>query len=235
MKIHRFIGNWQLAHGNVRLDDKDLAHQMRSVLKLQPGETVVLGDGSGMEAQCKILSYDRDAVVVQCLSVGRNMNEPQAHVVLYSAILKNEHFEEAAAMVAQVGVREIVPVITERTIKLNLRLERVGRVVREAAELAGRGVIPHVREPVSLEEAFSDASGNDANLFLDPSGKEFKGLGAGNRKVGLFIGPEGGWHEREVSQAREYGMRLVGLGPLVLRAETASVIASYLTLHSLRR
>lgn len=234
-KIHRFIGDWQLAHGNVRLDDKELAHQMHSVLKLQPGETVMLGDGTGMEAQCKILSYDRNAVVVQCLSMGRNANEPQAHVILYSAILKKEHFEEGAAMATQVGVREIVPVVTDRTVKFKVRSDRVERIVREAAELAGRGVIPTVREAITLEQAFSDAAGNDANLFLDPSGKELQGLGSGNRKVGLFIGPEGGWDERELTQAREYGMRLVGLGPLVLRAETAAVVATYLTLHALRR
>ena len=87
-KLHRFIGDWQLAHGNVRLDDKDLTHQMRSVSKLQPGETVILGDGTGREAHCKILSYDKHAVVVHCMSIGRNANEPQAHMKLYSAILK---------------------------------------------------------------------------------------------------------------------------------------------------
>lgn len=234
-KLHRFIGDWQLAHGNVRLDDKELTRQMRTVLKLESGETVVLGDGSGREAHCKILSYEKDAVVVHCMSIGQNANEPQATVKLYSAVLKNEHFEDASAMVAQVGVREIIPVITERTVKLNLRVDRVQRIVRESAELAGRGVVPVVREPISLDEAFSNAASNDANLFLDPSGKEFETLGKGNRTVGLFIGPEGGWHEQEVARARDYGMRIVGLGPLVLRAETASVVAAYLTLHALRR
>lgn len=229
------MGDWQLAHGNVRLDDKELVHQLHSVLKLQPGEVIMLGDGTGREAQCKILSYDKDAVVVHCMSIGQNANEPQAHVKLYSAILKSEHFEEAAAMATQVGIKEIIPVITDRTVKLNLRIDRVRRIVREAAELAGRGVIPAVRDVMTLEQAFTDAASNDANLFLDPSGKEFGTLGKGNRKVGLFIGPEGGWHENELTHAGEYGMRIMGLGPLVLRAETAAVVASYLTLHALRR
>lgn len=234
-KTHRFIGEWQLAHGNVRLDDRELVHQMRSVLKLQPGESVVLGDGSGREAQCTILSYDGDAVVVECVSVGRNASEPQTSVKLYCAILKKEHFEEASAMATQVGVREVIPMITDRTVKMNIRVDRVQKIVREAAELAGRGVVPDVRTPISLEQAFSDAASNDMNLFLDPSGKELGKLGAGNRTVGLFIGPEGGWHEPEIVHAREYGMKIIGLGPLVLRAETAAVVASYLTLHALRR
>lgn len=124
-KIHRFIGKWHLAHGIVRLDDKELAHQMRSVLKLRSGETVILGDGIGQEAHCKILSYEKDAILVQCISVGRNANEPQAHMILYAAVLKNEHFEMAAAKATEVGAREIVPVISARTIKLKLRLDRV--------------------------------------------------------------------------------------------------------------
>lgn len=233
-KVHRFIGNWQLAHGNVRLDDRDLVHQMHSAFKLRPGDPVVLGDGTGREAQCTILSFDRDAVVVSCTAIGRNANEPQMHLILYCAILKAEHFQEAAAMATQVGARQLVPVITARTVKMGLRLDRVRRVVREAAELSGRGVIPAVGEPLSLDKAFTDASRNDANLFLDPTGKEFSGLGAGNRRVGVFIGPEGGWEAGEVARAREYGMRIIGLGPLVLRAETAAVVATYLTLHALR-
>lgn len=235
MKTHRFIGEWQVALGNVRVDDRELAHQLRSVLKLEPGEVVILGDGNGQEAHCKVLSYDRDAVYLECISIGRNANEPQAHVILYSAILKSDHFEQAAAMATQVGIRGIVPVITDRTVKMKLRSDRVRRIVREAAELAGRGVVPEVAEPMSLNDAFMKAASHDANLFLDPSGKELQTLGKGNRNIGLFIGPEGGWEESERVRAEEYGMRIIGLGPLVLRAETASVVAAYLTLSALRR
>ncbi|HXV26538.1 MAG TPA: RsmE family RNA methyltransferase [Candidatus Paceibacterota bacterium] len=233
-KLHRFIGPWQLAHGNVRLDDADLAHQMRSVLKLKAGETVILGDGTGQEAHCSILSYERDAVVVQCNSIGRNAAEPQAHLVLYCAVLKHEHFELAAGKVTEIGARSIVPVITARTVKLNLRTDRVERIVREAAELAGRGLVPEVRDVMTFDQALSDAHHNDANLFLDPEGKPLDRLGAGNRKVGIFIGPEGGWDENEKRAAHEYGMRIISLGPLVMRAETAAVVAAYLTLHTLR-
>lgn len=234
-KVHRFIGDWQLAHGNVRIDDENLAHQMRSVLKLVSGEEVILGDGKGMEAHCTILSHDRGAVTVNCTAIGRNANEPQAFVTLYCAVLKNEHFELAAAKATEIGVKEIVPVVTARTVKLNLRTDQVERIVREAAELAGRGVIPVVRDVTPWDRALSDASRNDANLFLDPEGKAFDGLGRGNRKVGIFIGPEGGWDESERRAAHDYGMRSVSLGPLILRAETAAVVASYAVLHALEK
>jgi 16S rRNA (uracil1498-N3)-methyltransferase len=232
-KIHRFIGNWQLAHGNVRVDDKELAHQMRSVLKLQPGEVVVLGDGSGHEAHCTILSYERNAVVINCTSMGGNANEPQVHLILYCAVLKRESFEETAAMATQVGVKEIVPVLTAHTVKLKLRADRVGRIVRETAELAGRGIIPLVSNIMNFDEMLTHASRNDANLFLDPSGQPLTKLGKGNRKIGVFIGPEGGWEERELQAAHDYGMRVISLGPLVMRAQVAATVGSYLALHAL--
>ena len=234
-KVHRFIGNWQLAHGNVRIDDADLAHQVRNVLKLGTGETVVLGDGTGNEAQCTVLSVERGAVVVNCTAIGRNANEPQAKLVLYCAVLKHEYFEEAVAMATQVGVREIVPVVTSRTVKLNLRTDRVERIIRESAELAGRGVIPALTDVTDIDGALTHAHRNDANLFLDPEGKPLTALGKGNRSVGIFIGPEGGWDERERGMAQDYGLRIVSLGPLVMRAPLAAAVGSFLTLHALEQ
>jgi 16S rRNA (uracil1498-N3)-methyltransferase len=233
-KLHRFIGNYQLGVGTMRLDDSELAHQMRSVLKLAPGETVIIGDGSGNEAHCKILSYDRDAVLLEGISVERNAVEPSGRTILYCAVLKADHFELAAAKAAEVGISEIVPLITARTVKLNLRVDRVAKIVREASELAGRGLVPAVREPQEFARALTQASRNDVNFFLDPSGKPFSGVAKNVTTAGIFIGPEGGWDEPEIVAAQDAGMRMVSLGGLILRAETAVIVASYLVASGLK-
>jgi 16S rRNA (uracil1498-N3)-methyltransferase len=230
-KIHRFIGRYPLAQGTVRLDDVDLAHQMRSVLKLVPGETVIIGDGTGLEGYCSILEYQRDAVLVRCDSVGHNPNELQLAVTLYCSVLKADHFELAAAKATEIGVRRLVPVVSTNTVKLNLRTDRIERIVREAAELAGRGIIPVVSPVTDLAHAWTEASRNDVNYFFDPSGKAFRNPAKGARTAGIFIGPEGGWDEREREQAVRLGMRLTSLGGLILRAETAVIVASYLVAH----
>lgn len=232
MKIHRFIGPWPIATGTLRIDDPALAHQMRSVLRLAPGETVLLGDGSGMEAQCTILRYDDDAVFVNGVSIGRNALEPAIRVTLYGAILKADHFELAAQKAAEVGVFEIVPLITERTVKEHIRVDRVQKIVREAAEVVGRGLVPKVHEAMLLEKAFSDASSHDVHFFFDPSGKQFSGVAKSVRRAGVWIGPEGGWSEHERERAEQLGMRMVSLGGLTLRAETAAVVAPFLVVHS---
>lgn len=233
-KIHRFIGPYQLATGTLRIDDADLAHQLRSVLKLGIGELIIIGDGSGSEAHCRILRYDSGAVIVEGMSIGRNANELPGRTTLYCALLKADHFELAAQKATEVGISEIVPIITERTVKGSLRVDRVRKIVREAAELAGRGLVPEVREPVAMERVLTEASRNDVNFFFDPSGTLFTGAAKSVRHAGLWIGPEGGWNEGELELARQVGMRISSLGSLVLRAETAAIVASYLVAHSLK-
>jgi 16S rRNA (uracil1498-N3)-methyltransferase len=231
MKIHRFIGRLPIATGTLRIDDADLAHQMRSVLKLAPGEVIIIGDGSGNEAQCRILRYDHDAIILDGMSVGKNANEPAVHVTLYCAVLKSDNFELAAQKATEVGISEIVPVITEHTVKTNLRVDRVQKIVREAAEVAGRGLVPPVREPLAFEKALTRTSDNDVNFFFDPSGRQFSGVAKNVRNAGVWIGPEGGWSEKEVERAKELGMRIVSLGGLVMRAETAATVSSYIVVH----
>ena len=234
-KIHRFIGNYQLGQGTMRLDDADLAHQMRSVLKLMPGETVIVGDGTGNEAQCRILSYDHDAVLLEGLSIGRNAAELPGRTTLYCAVLKAENFELAAAKATEVGISEIVPIITKRTVKLNLKSDRVQKIVLEAAELAGRGLVPKVAPVQEFDKVLTAASRNDANYFFDPSGKPFGGMAQSVKQAGIFIGPEGGWDETELEAAHQAGMKIVSLGGLILRAETAVIISSFLVAHSFAR
>lgn len=233
-KTHRFIGPYPLATGTLRLDDDELAHQMRSVLKLEVGEHVVIGDGTGNEAECRILRYDRGAVTVEGLSIGRNASELPGHTTLYCAVLKADHFELVVQKVTEIGISEIVPIITEHTVKTGVRTERLQKIVREAAELAGRGLVPVVREAIPMERVMTDASQNDVNLFFDPSGASFSGVAKSVRRAGIWIGPEGGWHEREVELSQTVGMKPISLGNLVLRAETAAIVAAYLVAHSLK-
>ena len=215
----------------MRIDDAGLAHQLRTVLKLAPGEMVIIGDGSGIEAQCRLVKIDRDAVLLEGLSVGENPSEPAVRVTMYCAVLKAENFELAAQKATEVGVSRIVPVITGRTIKLDLRSDRIQKIVREASELSGRGIVPKVAEVTKLDDIWTDASANDVNFFFDPSGTRFFAPARGVRTAGLFIGPEGGWDESELEIARDLGMRITSLGNLILSAQTASVVAAFLVVH----
>ena len=105
-------------------------------------------------------------------------------------------------------------------------------IAREAAEQSGRGVVPEIREPIIFNEALVAASrDHDICLFFNIGAPPLIAQGS-IVSAGLFIGPEGGWAEEELIQAREYDVRETGLGVLTLRAETAAIIATYLVSHS---
>ena len=162
-----------------------------------------------------------------------NVNEPKRGVTLYLSTLKRENFEFAAQKATEAGVQNIVPIISSRTVKLNISTERVEKIVKEAAEQSGRGMVPRIADIVSFEKIFPDAAKNDINIFFDGMGKQFSGtMLEGKESVGIFIGPEGGWGNKELVEAKENGFLIAGLGALTLRAETAATIASYLACNS---
>jgi len=133
-----------------------------------------------------------------------------------------------------------VPIISKRTVKLNLRQDRLKKIIKEAAEQSNRGVVPILHEPLDFKKALEHALNNDLNLLFDPAGlnlcpfgtspagREIRKLKAESLKLGIWIGPEGGWDEEELQLAKEKGFKIVSLGKLFFRAETAAIIASYL-------
>jgi 16S rRNA (uracil1498-N3)-methyltransferase len=227
MKVHRFIGPYDLRATEIVLED-GAARQMSAVLKLRAGERVMLGDGQGREADYEIANVAKREVGLVRLGTARRVEtESEREVVLYAAILKRESFEWAVQKATECGVSEIVPVVTGRTIKKDVKLERLYEIAREAAEQSGRGVVPVIREPMKFEKAMQVAKGD--KVFFDAGGSELDSRLRGNdKRVNLFIGPEGGWTPEEADIAKRAGATIVSLGPRVLRGETACAVAVYL-------
>lgn len=231
MKIHRFIVKNPLTIGRFTITDADLCNQIKNVLRLGLGESIILSDGALNEAEAMIIDFPKDAIVMDIAQVTQNKNEPSVRVVLYAAVLRRENFEFVVQKATEVGASEIVPVVSERTVKFGLKKERLEKIIREAAEQSGRGIVPVLREATDFPEALQMAKSNEANILFDKTGVPFlKKFFASTppQKVGIFIGPEGGFTEREIGAAKEAGFIVASLGNLTLRAETAAAIATYL-------
>ncbi len=236
MKIHRFIGDFDLSGKKIAVTDRELFNQIKNVLKLKVGEPIMLGNGAMDEAQGRIAAIGPKGVEVEIIKRGKNANETGVHAVLYCAVLKKENFELVVQKATEVGVKEIVPVISRRTIKLNLNIGRLEKIAKEAAEQSGRGIVPPVHEPVAFKEALKHAAPNDANYFFEMDAPLFdRGVlrMKGMNRIGIFIGTEGGWDEEELELAKKNYFHVASLGPLTFRAETAAVIGSYLVTTSL--
>ncbi|MBI2013865.1 MAG: 16S rRNA (uracil(1498)-N(3))-methyltransferase [Candidatus Colwellbacteria bacterium] len=235
MKLHRFIINETLESGKLlRVSDEDVVKQIRNVLRLRIGDKLVLGDGASCEAVAEIQDFGNGFIMFKVLEISQNKSESEADITLYCSVLKRDNFELVVQKTTEVGIKEIVPIVAKRTVKLNLNLERLRIIAKEAAEQSGRAVVPKIHEVISFNEAVKNAGGVmiNHNTLFDISGEPINDLKlkTKNLKLNLWVGPEGGWDESELTAAKEAGFKIVSLGKLTLRAETAAIIATYVAI-----
>ncbi len=232
MRLHRFISTFDFTPAILKIHDPALVYQLLRVLRFQIGDEIILCDGACGEARVRILDIQKNIVDVEIIERMQNNREPITKVVLYVAMLKNEHFELVAQKATEIGVSEIVPVISERTVKLHLNETRMRTIIKEAAEQSGRGVVPLLYPSLSFDEMVQSVHTNDITLFFDPSGEPFSKemITSDKKRIGVCIGPEGGWTEGEVQMTKDKGLVVVSLGSRILRAETAAIVASGLIL-----
>ncbi len=224
MRLHRFITDCDLAQSLVTITDAATLHQWQKVLRLKTGDRVILCDGKSMECEATIESLEAKHGRLTLENVHDVLTEPARHVTLYCSVLKRENFEWVVQKCTELGVKEIVPIIAERTVKTGLKMERLRVIAKEAAEQSGRGIIPEISEPMDFDVALKEAKKNALNIFFHTATEKNKAQGTMNT-IGLWIGPEGGWSEKEVQLAQEHDFQMSSLGKLVLRAETAAVVA----------
>lgn len=235
-----FVSISDFAGDQVRLSPEQ-AHQVRQVLRLEPGDTVVVLDNQGMEYEVTLTAVNPKEAVGRVTGTRQAAGEPRAQLTLFQSLLVREKFEWVLQKTTEVGVTEIVPVLTARGLVRTKQIEdnkldRWQRIVVEAAEQAHRGRIPKIQQAIPFVDIFSRFVGFDRLLIAAPSRAAtlhdaLQGIGRPDPSIALLIGPEGGFTEEEVALAREKGAVAVGLGPRILRTETAAVVASALILH----
>jgi len=235
MRLNRFISDFDLRGQDLSVFDKDILNQVKNVLRLKSGSQILLADGRANEALAEIVEFGGDFFRVKLLQKESNDNESPRKVILYCSILKRENFELVAQKATEVGVAEIVPLVCERTVKTGFKKDRLAKIIKEAAEQFGRGILPILHEPMEFGQAIKQAGQNDRNFLFNFSGEKFALSDVASLKqkiVGIFIGPEGGWSDFEMDLTRQRELKIVSLGKLMLRAETAAIVASYLACQS---
>jgi 16S rRNA (uracil1498-N3)-methyltransferase len=219
---------------------------MIKVIKLEIGETIELCDGKGKNAFGKIKEMKNKKVIVEIEKLNEiKINENKT--TLFCSILKKENFELVVQKATECGISTIVPIISDRTIKTGLNMERLQKIAKEASEQSGRSTVPKIIEPISFDESLKlvekkdlnpvrDREGsqrasisNGINVLFDASGESlFKKDESLSLNINIWIGPEGGWTNEEIKKAQNLDFKIASLGKLILRGETAAIIASYL-------
>jgi 16S rRNA (uracil1498-N3)-methyltransferase len=222
-----------------------LVHRLRNVLRLGQGDRVILLDNSGWEHELEIADVTSQRIEGHVVHKSLATAEPRTKITLYQALLKLNKFEWVLQKNTELGLVGFVPVITERCIIGSLedvsktKIERWYRILMEAAEQSGRGRLPALRPTAMFPNACEDAARGGLTLIPWEEEKErslrsvLQGAERPPFSINLFIGPEGGFTPAELVQAQRYGAIPITLGPRVLRAETAGLVAASAILHEL--
>lgn len=223
-----------VAGDRVRFDREETRHLVR-VLRLRPGEVVRVMDGLGSAFTVRLESLQGREAVGRILFRSDRHTESPCAITLAQGIPKGEKMEWIVKTVTELGAVRVVPLLTERVIvRLPLsrwreRQRRWQRVAKEAAKQCGRTVIPQVEIVRTIDEFL--AGGLVAELALCLWEGEQQGLRSILDSVSgtpasalLVVGPEGGLAVEEVERLRGHGLRTAGLGPRILRTETAGPV-----------
>ena len=232
---HFFVTQEQIGEKEIRITGSDVNH-IRNVLRMTPGVQIsVSSRETGVEYRCEISAIEEDCVTAGIMWAQEADTELPVKIYLFQGLPKGDKMEFIIQKAVELGAYEIVPVATKRAVvKLDGKKEaskrkRWNAISESAAKQSKRTIVPEVRQVMSFREAVEYASSCRVKLIpyeLAEGMEKTKEVIAGVRpgdSVAVFIGPEGGFDEAEISCAAEAGVVPVTLGRRILRTETAGM------------
>lgn len=205
-------------------------HHLSKVLRKKVGETIYVVDGKEYAYEAVLKSISRTAAECEIVKKLHRWNEPDVELKLAVALLKNpSRFDFLVEKCTELGVREIVPMKTERTVARRVHTERLKKIALAAMKQCGRSFLPPIHSPMNFPDALSYLEGCKGKFIthekagLDKNAKRVGGVSRGMKTVGVLVGPEGGFTDEEIQSAIQTGFEPVSLGVRRLRSETAAV------------
>lgn len=211
------------------------AHHMSHVLRMKIGEDIEAVDENGLVYTCRIAVIDRESVQAEVLFSEQSNAELSNRLILFQGLPKSDKMELIIQKAVELGASAVVPVSTARcVVKLDAKkaANKVSRwqgIAEAAAKQSKRDTVPEIMPVMTYKEALAYAESLDKMLIpyekavgIADTKAVLKGIAKGE-SVGIFIGPEGGFEEREVEEAEKHGAHSITLGPRILRCETAAI------------
>ncbi len=227
-----YVPNLQPEKGLLTIKGTEARH-IQKVLRLKTGGTLTVFDGSGREYEGTIVKRAPTSVVIKINVFIPSKEESPLEITLAQSLLKGEKMDYLIQKATELGVKEIIPFSSSRSIPLldrSKRLERVNRwekIAIGASKQCGRGLIPKIDRLRDYTDMLSLASQESLRLILsEREGRRLKEVlreFVDKRKVFFVVGPEGGFSQDEIEGSKELGFVPISLGQRILRAETVSL------------
>lgn len=244
MKLHRFLLDKNIEQPlgeELKITEKDLLHQWNNILKFKKDEKISLFDGivekdfiyniKNINNKLVILEFDKE---IENISQKNEVGD----INLCISLVKKEKISLIIEKCTEIGVSNFISLVSDRTEKKNIEsfnLEKVIKIAKEAVEQAGWGTVPMIKEPKRLENLIKEIEnkGELEKIAILHTGrsKNHKINKENLNKLGfkyIFIGPEGGWSDKEVAFFEEKGLNFINFGKNILKAETAAIVSSFL-------
>ena len=241
-----FVTPDQVGEDKIRIQGSDVNH-MKNVLRMRPGEDVMVSDGNNRQYRCRVEDYPEGEAVLAILEAGLVDTELPSRIYLFQGLPKQEKMELIVQKAVELGVCQVIPVQTRRCVvkldakKAAKKVQRWQQIAESAAKQAGRGYIPAVSEVMTFQEALAFSEALDIRLIpyeladgMEGTRKILDGIRPG-QSVGIFIGPEGGFEKEEVGRAVEAGALPITLGKRILRTETAGIAVLSILMYRLEK
>jgi len=207
--------------------NKETEHHLKRVLRVKIGESIILCDGKNYDYHMKItntnpleLKLERK---VECTT------ELKSKIILYQALPKSDKLEWVTQKTVELGVYKIIPIITEHCdVRPNLnKIARYQKIAEAAAGQSMRGIIPKIDTPITLNEAVQNSKQSTAMLVAHEKAtinfnNYLKDINL-ESEIGVWIGPEGGFSQKEINTMEQSDFKIVSLGSRILRTETAAI------------
>jgi len=234
--MHRFyVDNDKISNGKITITGQDVNH-IKNVLRMKPGDGLIICNGQGKDCYCIINRVSDTEVETVVKSVKDTDTELPVRITLFQGIPKSDKMELIIQKAVELGVYEIVPVMTARCVvkytdskKEDKKILRWQTISENAAKQSQRGIIPKILPVMSFGEAVKYASAMDLKVIPYENEKSMAATEKilaqlkNNRTAGIFIGPEGGFESAEVELAANNNIIPVSLGKRILRTETAGL------------
>jgi len=238
--MHRFFIEKERFQGHLIFLPDDVSHQIRHVLHLKDGDSIIILDNSGMQFEAKIIFGEGKIIRAEVISSSLVDTEPLIKLHFFFSLTQREKFEMILQKCTEIGVAVFHPFTSSRSLVRSIstesnKLARWKKILKEASEQSHRGIIPEIMPTEPLEKLITESQFTfDRSLFAwEESNSLFQTSKSPLiQSIALFIGPEGGFSLEEAEMARDKGMETISLGKRILRMETAAIVSCSLLLYN---
>ena len=227
-----YVPQPRIEKGMLKIEGDEVKH-IRKVLRLKAGDEIIVFDGLGKEFEGAIVEEGLSSVVIKIQNIFSSKRDSPLEVTLAQSLLKGEKMDYLIQKATELGVKEIIPFFSSRSVPLLEKSKKLKRhhrwekIAIEASKQCGRGVVPKIESLQDYSDMLQTDSPDSLRLILwEKEGiklKEILERLKEKKKIFFIIGPEGGFSQLEVDEAKKTGFIPVTLGRRILRAETASL------------